>query len=175
PGGSTFSTVSHQPISREIDLKKLNERLAALPVYEIRRRRARLQQFYEEVLVSSERDRGIAFNTLLMILAHYKVINDNRSLRLNEFLRRRARLQRVDEAVRRQIVIGFFDTCYWRRYFRMHQDRQRAGRMQSIPQLMVPEIYVEDQDSLDGGGGHSRDQSVDGMRTLPGSGASTPH
>jgi hypothetical protein len=174
PRESTFSTISHQQVSREIDLAKLNARLSTLPVAEIRRRRIRLQQFYEEVIVSSERDRGIAFNSLLMILAHYKVINDNKSLRLNEFLRRRARLQRVDEAVRRQIVIGFFDTCYWRRYFRMYQARQRAGRMQSVPQLMVPEIYVEDQDSIDGGGGHSRNASVDGYG-FHGSGASTPH
>ena len=29
--------------------------------------------------------------------------------RLEEFLRRRARLQRVEEQVRRNIVIGFFD------------------------------------------------------------------
>lgn len=30
--------------------------------------------------------------------------------RLDEFLRRRARLQRVDEEIRRRIVQGFFDT-----------------------------------------------------------------
>lgn len=30
--------------------------------------------------------------------------------RLEEFLRRRARLQRVDEAIRRRTVQGFFDT-----------------------------------------------------------------
>lgn len=30
--------------------------------------------------------------------------------RLEEFLRRRARLQRVEEEVRRRIVVGFFDT-----------------------------------------------------------------
>jgi hypothetical protein len=30
--------------------------------------------------------------------------------RLEEFLRRRARLQRVDDQVRRGVVLGFFDT-----------------------------------------------------------------
>lgn len=30
--------------------------------------------------------------------------------RLEEFLRRRARLQRVEEEVRRRVVVGFFDT-----------------------------------------------------------------
>jgi hypothetical protein len=70
----------HDP-APEIDLEKLNRRLAELPQAEIRRRRARMNTFYEEVLVSSDPDKGIAFNTLLMILAHYKVINDNKSLR----------------------------------------------------------------------------------------------
>jgi hypothetical protein len=65
----------------EIDLEKLNQRLSSLPVGEIRRRRQRMNTFYEEVLVSSDPDRGIAFTSLLMILAHHKVINDNKSLR----------------------------------------------------------------------------------------------
>ncbi|KAF2460795.1 Ion transport protein-domain-containing protein [Lineolata rhizophorae] len=65
----------------EVDLKKLRERLRDLPVEEIRRRRTRMNVFYEEVLVSADPDRGINFTALLMILAHYKVINDNKSLR----------------------------------------------------------------------------------------------
>jgi hypothetical protein len=73
--------VEGQVEPREIDLHKLNARLAELPIREIRRRRARMNKFYEEVLVSSDHDRGIAFTSLLMILAHYKVINDNKSLR----------------------------------------------------------------------------------------------
>lgn len=135
---------------REIDLKKLNKRLAELPVKEIRRRRARMNKFYEEVLVSSDHDRGIQFTSLLMILAHYKVINDNKSLRLNEFLRRRARLQRVDEAVRRNIVIGFFDTVYWSRRFRHHMERRSAGIMTAVPQFTVPEIFVEHEEDQAG-------------------------
>ncbi|KAK0948691.1 calcium channel protein, partial [Friedmanniomyces endolithicus] len=88
----------------EIDLDRLNRRLAELPVKQIRARRARMNTFYEEVLVSADPDRGISFNALLMILAHYKVINDNKSLKLEEYLRRRARLQRVEEAVNRNVV-----------------------------------------------------------------------
>ncbi|KAF1989433.1 calcium channel-like protein subunit Cch1 [Aulographum hederae CBS 113979] len=138
--------VEGQTAPKEIDLRKLNQRLAELPVTEIRRRRARMNKFYEEVLVSSDPDRGIGFNALLMILAHYKVINDNKSLRLKEFLRRRARLQRVDEAVRRNIVVGFFDTVYWSRQFRRQQHSKTQGRMTAVPQFTVPEIFVDDQD-----------------------------
>ena len=150
--------VDGQQEQREIDLAKLNRRLAELPVSEIRRRRARLNKFYEEMLVSIDHDRGIAFTSLLMTLAHYKVINDNKSLRLHEFLRRRARLQRVDEAVRRGIVIGFFDTVYWHRFFRRHMEHKNAGVMTAVPQFTVPEIFVEheeeDSDGPSGQGDH---------------------
>lgn len=134
----------------EIDLDKLNARLAQLPIKEIRRRRQRMNAFYEEVIVSSDPDRGIAFTSLLMILAHYKVINDNKSLRLEEFLRRRARLQRVEEAVRRNVVVGFFDTLYWARRFRRAMEQKHSfGRMTGVPQFMVPEIFVDDEDITD--------------------------
>ncbi|KAI9710920.1 MAG: calcium channel protein [Bogoriella megaspora] len=140
----------------EIDLNKLRERLARLPVAEIRRRRERMNQFYEEVLVSADPDRGISFNALLMILAHYKVINDNKSLRLEEFLRRRARLQRVEEAVRRNVVIGFFDTVYWARKFRRNLEARNLRNMNAIPHFTVPEIFVDE----DGDGPHTEQPSA---------------
>jgi hypothetical protein len=134
----------HMSEPREIDIKKLNARLSELPVDAIRTRRKRMNAFYEEVLVSSDPDRGISFTTLLMILAHYNVINDNKSLRLHEFLRRRARLQRVEEAVNRNIVVGFFDTVFWSRKLRMHRHSKDAGRMTGVPQFSVPEIFVDE-------------------------------
>jgi voltage-dependent calcium channel len=65
----------------DVDLRKLNARLNELPIQDIQARRQRMNIFYEEVLVSSDPDRGINFTTLLMILAHYKVINESKSLR----------------------------------------------------------------------------------------------
>lgn len=79
---------------------------------------------------------------LLRCYSDRYLINDQP--RLHEFLRRRARLQRVDEAVRRNVVIGFFDTVYWARKFRNHLNSRHAGRMTDIPQFTVPEIFVDD-------------------------------
>lgn len=77
---STFELGS-AVVTTDIDIDKLNKRLATLPVDEIKRRRQRMNTFYEEVLVSRDPERGIEFSALLMILAHYKVIDDNKSLR----------------------------------------------------------------------------------------------
>lgn len=85
---------------------------------------------------------------MLMILAHYKVINDNRSLKLEEYLRRRARLQRVEEAVNRNVVVGFFDTLYWSRQLRRARDGKRAARMTELPNFGVPEIFIHDESDI---------------------------
>ncbi|OAT03551.1 calcium channel subunit Cch1 [Blastomyces gilchristii SLH14081] len=127
-----------------IDLDKLRRRIDRIPVQQIRRKRARMNAFYEEVLVSADPEKGISFTSCLMILAHYNVITDSKSLRLEEFLRRRARLQRVEEAVRRSVVIGFFDTLYWSRKFRRRFEPHHDSRLVSVPQFAVPEIFVED-------------------------------
>lgn len=64
-----------------IDLDKLQRRIDRIPVQQIRRKRARMNAFYEEVLVSADPERGISFTSCLMILAHYNMITDSKSLR----------------------------------------------------------------------------------------------
>ncbi|KAH8197534.1 hypothetical protein TruAng_008317 [Truncatella angustata] len=147
PPQARHASIASQSALAGVDVQKLNERLAKIDIQEVRQRRRRFNIFYEEVMVSADPDRGISFTTVLMILAHYNIISDSKSLRLEEFLRRRARLQRVEEEVRRRVVLGFFDTLYWARDFKKHLDKKRAGRMSDIPQLDVPDIFVEDNDA----------------------------
>lgn len=45
--------------------------------------------------------------------------------------------------MRRNTVIGFFDTVYYSRRFRREMASRRASRMGGPPQISVPEIYVE--------------------------------
>jgi hypothetical protein len=61
-------------------------------------------------------------------------------------LRRKLRLQRVEEEVRRRIVLGFFDMLYYSRKFKRHMEKKRAGRMTAIPQLDIPEILVDNEE-----------------------------
>ena len=67
--------------SSGIDLKALNKRLSKINANEVRRSRARYNLFFEEIMVSADADRGISFTTVLMVLAHYNVISDNKSLK----------------------------------------------------------------------------------------------
>ncbi|KUI66341.1 Calcium-channel protein cch1 [Cytospora mali] len=129
-----------------VNLERLNRRLNEINIADIRERRRRYNIFYEEVMVSADPDKGIAFTTVLMILAHYNIINDSKSLRLEEFLRRRARLQRIEEEVRRRVVVGFFDTMYYSRQWKRHKEKKRSARMTGVPQLGVPDILVDDEE-----------------------------
>ncbi|EXJ91094.1 hypothetical protein A1O1_04201 [Capronia coronata CBS 617.96] len=131
-----------------IDLDKLAERVSQIPVAEIRRRRERMNVFYQEVMLTADPDRGIPFTACLFLLAHYNVITDSRSLRLEEFLRRRARLQRVQETIRRNTVVGFFDTLHWSRRFKKITEMKRDSRLGGPPSLPVPEIFIDNPDDM---------------------------
>lgn len=63
-----------------VDIEKLNRRLNQIDVAKVRERRRRFNIFYQEVMVMADPDKGISFNTVLMILAHYNIINDSKSL-----------------------------------------------------------------------------------------------
>ena len=151
---------SSQRVVEGVDLDMLSRILRRLPVETVNLRRQRLNTFYEEMLVSADAIRGISFHSCLMILAHHNVINDSKSLRLEEFLRRRARLQRVEEAVRRNTVIGFFDTLYWSREFRRKVLNKKSARMSIVPQFTVPEIFVDDEYHDGGDNNHEQSDNI---------------
>jgi hypothetical protein len=69
-----------QPQTKDIDLKKLNEIVSRIPTHEIRKRRKKMDMFFEEVLVDADPNRGINFVNLLQILAQYNVLKNRDGL-----------------------------------------------------------------------------------------------
>ncbi|CUS06927.1 unnamed protein product [Tuber aestivum] len=136
----SHSTGKTRGIAEGMDLDTLSRRVAMIPIHKIRRQRHIYTLFYEECLVSADKEYGVSFTSVLLILAHYKIINDNKSLRLEEYLRRRYRLQRVEEQVQRNIVTNFFLTLYWSKRF-----KNRRSAQSGAPQ--VPQIFVDDAGS----------------------------
>lgn len=64
-----------------INLNTLNKCIAEIPKQKIQKQRQIYTLFYEECLVSADKDYGVEFGTVLLVLAHYKIINDNKSLK----------------------------------------------------------------------------------------------
>jgi hypothetical protein len=81
PTGGRITSMSSASAATGVNLKALNKRLAQIDAKEVRKSRTRYNLFFEEVMVSADVDRGISFTTVLMILAHYNVISDNKSLK----------------------------------------------------------------------------------------------
>ena len=65
---------------KNIDLHLLRNSVDRLPVDEIRERRHNFNILYEEAMMSAD-ERGISFTQMLLMLAHYKFIDDNKALR----------------------------------------------------------------------------------------------
>lgn len=78
---SRHGSMSTTSVLGGIDIKRLNARLNEIDIAAVRERRRKYNIFYEEVMVSADPDKGISFTTVLMILAHYNIINDSKSLR----------------------------------------------------------------------------------------------
>jgi hypothetical protein len=82
PGQRRMTSMTSASGASGVDLQALNSRLAQIDPKVVQKARVRHNLFFEEVMVSADVDRGISFTTVLMILAHYNVISDNKSLKL---------------------------------------------------------------------------------------------
>ena len=64
----------------EVDLEKLSDRLATLPVQDIRERRRAMDRFRMELFLRKDSRLGISIQTLLVTLISYKIIDDREYL-----------------------------------------------------------------------------------------------
>lgn len=65
-----------------LDLGRLNHALNTIDYKEVRRRKRAYNRLYHEVMIEAEADpRGISFTSMLLVLAHYRLIDDEKALR----------------------------------------------------------------------------------------------
>ncbi|ODQ55958.1 hypothetical protein SAICODRAFT_47407, partial [Saitoella complicata NRRL Y-17804] len=121
----------------DYDADMMSERITALPIEKIQRRRRIFNMLYAEALITAKPGKGIGFTAMLVMLAHYKVVNDEKSLSLEDYLKRRAKMQKVEEQMKKDIVRGFFQTLYWKKWKKaqLHPEPEQAS-------ISVPQIFV---------------------------------
>ncbi|OLL22775.1 hypothetical protein NEOLI_004589 [Neolecta irregularis DAH-3] len=93
--------------------------------------------YWEAQMLASEDPRGISFNKMLILLSHWKIVDDNKSLALDEFLKRRARLQRVEELVSTDIISGFFQMMYSSRLYQANHSSRVKTQSAEVPQIVL--------------------------------------
>lgn len=134
PHGSGPRFSPHAP---GLDLRELNARLSFLNPSETKARRNLFNHLYQEALISEKPGRGLSFTGMMLLLAHWKLIEDDQGLQLEELLQRKAKKERVADLVNFDRVQGLFRTLMLRRQFKTTMALKRQA------QTKVPAIFVE--------------------------------
>ncbi|KAL1918646.1 uncharacterized protein VTP21DRAFT_2668 [Calcarisporiella thermophila] len=101
----------------EIDWRRLSAKLNELDQRTLHERRHLFNYLYQEAVCSEEQGKGISFTNMLLMLAHYKLVDDGKSLLVDEILRRKQKLERVEDLVNLDRVRGLLRTLFTRRKF----------------------------------------------------------
>lgn len=78
------ATTTHDPRSLTVEgvnITRLNGILDTIDYTQSRKRRAVFSRLYHEALVVEEPGKGISFTNMLLLLAHYKLIDDEKALK----------------------------------------------------------------------------------------------
>lgn len=64
-----------------LDLVALEHHLNQIDYHDVARRKKRFNRLYQEALLTEEPGRGISFTSMLLLLAHYKLMEPERALK----------------------------------------------------------------------------------------------
>lgn len=65
---------------RAVDVRRVESIIRQIDFQKVRERRRTFERLYHEARISAEPGRGISFTNMLMMLAHYKLIDDEKAL-----------------------------------------------------------------------------------------------
>lgn len=145
---------------RAIDVRRVEHLISQIDFRQVRARRQAFAKLFHEARLSEEPGRGISFTAMLMLLAHHKLIDDEKALlcvntpdtglhveadrdRLDDLLIRREKTERVTDLVNLDRVRGLLRTIYWRRRFLASRDERRRtlnAQAEGIPAIVLDPI-----------------------------------
>jgi hypothetical protein len=144
---------------------------------DVKRRRKVYNRLYHEAMLDSEGEKGISFTSMLLLLAHYRLIDDEKALRcvptsslfeaalmnvgdsLEEVIRRREKMERVNSRISSDYAQGRLRTLFLRRQFLATRQANR-NEERGIPAIVVEEERGSTGLRIDTSGGiHQRTTS----------------
>ncbi|KAK4687032.1 voltage-dependent calcium channel, partial [Tremellales sp. Uapishka_1] len=161
-------------VKRTVDVRRVEFQIRQIDYKLVRQRRQQFARLYNEARISEEPGKGISFTSMLMMLSHYKLIDDEKALQLDDLLHRRAKTDRVTDLVNLDRVRGLLRTIYWRRKFlASRDDRMRTlnAEADGIPAIVLQPMIATPP--LDPGEFYSR-AAMDPSPSPPLSRASSP-
>ncbi|OXH34034.1 high-affinity cell membrane calcium channel [Cryptococcus neoformans] len=127
-------------VKHAVDVRRVAEQIAQIDYKQVRVRRQLFSRLYNEARISEEPGKGISFTAMLMMLAHYKLIDDESALQLDDLLLRRAKTERVTDLVNLDRVRGLLRTIYWRKRFLATRDARKLtlnAEAEGIPAIVL--------------------------------------
>ncbi|GAA5898852.1 calcium channel protein CCH1 [Sporobolomyces salmoneus] len=123
---------------RRIDLVRLQSAVSAIDPLEVERRKSDYNRLYHEAMLDAETSgKGISFSGMLRLLAHYRLIDDDNALQIDELIQRRAKLQQVYTRVRQDRLDSFFEMIIARRQFLRARQARRRSEIGGVPAIQV--------------------------------------
>jgi len=143
-----------QPASRVdgVDISRLQRVLGSLDFSRTRQRRDIYNRLFQEALFVQEPGKGISFTNMLLLLAHYKLIDDEKALKVDELLRRQSTKSYIADRVNVDRVRSMLRMVHHRRKF--------------LTPSAVPEILVDDGPSALLPPSSSRDITLAGRNSV---------
>ncbi|CAG8487610.1 8970_t:CDS:10 [Diversispora eburnea] len=132
-----------------LDVRKLEQNLENISLSHVYRRKKIYDMVYHEALLSTEKDllgneKGISFTNMLLLLAYYKFASDDKCLEINEFVKRKLKLEKVKDSVHMDQVKSLLRTIYWQKKYKSLIEIKRAKERTTITSEkgFVPLIMV---------------------------------
>lgn len=136
-----------------LNISRLNKQLASLDYADIQRRKRRFEHIYYEASILAERPSnaakgGISFHDMLLLVAHYKLINDDEALCLEELVERREVQEKVEDRIQTEKVRGMLRLVWLRRRFlalqaekvRISAEWRQNQQLQQQPEVPIINI-----------------------------------
>ncbi|KAK4699999.1 hypothetical protein P7C70_g6253, partial [Phenoliferia sp. Uapishka_3] len=146
--GTKATSKRRFPAGRSVDLRRLAQVLNETDVAEVQKRRLRYKRIFHEAMMEAEANpKGISFRSMLLLLAHHCLIQDDNALQLEESLVRAEKLRKVQDRIDADHVRSLFKATFQRRNFLAIQEERRQETA-GVPAIVVddgsaPEIIVD--------------------------------
>ncbi|GEM06733.1 calcium channel subunit Cch1 [Rhodotorula toruloides] len=129
----------HDALSlQRVDLDKLRQLVDGIDTGEVAVRRRNYVRLYHEAMHDAEESlKGLSFNKMLLLLAHYRLIEDESALQLDELAERRRKQDLVTEWVDTDRIDSFLRMVVLRRRFLAHLEAKRQNRFSNLPAINV--------------------------------------
>ncbi|GAA5967490.1 hypothetical protein JCM11641_000565 [Rhodosporidiobolus odoratus] len=126
---------------QRLDLGKLRQLIDGIDVGEVRQRREIFLHVYHEAKLEAEASfKGISFTKMLMLIAQYRLVNDDMALQMEELAERRQKQHAIAEKVQMDRLHSFLLMIVLRRRYLARQQANRREEMGApIPAINIVE------------------------------------